>query len=42
MKNFNDWNHNKIKIDSLVDFQHPKEKEIWWCRVGVNIQNILV
>ena len=37
MKDFNDWNTKKIKIDGFTDFQHPKEKEIWWCRVGVNI-----
>lgn len=37
MKDFNDWNKKKIKIDGLTNIQHPKEKEIWWCRVGVNI-----
>jgi mRNA interferase MazF len=37
MKDFNDWNKKKIKIDGFTNIQHPKEKEIWWCRVGVNI-----
>lgn len=37
MKNFNDWNTKKIKIDSFTNIKHPKAGEIWWCRVGVNI-----
>lgn len=37
MKDFNLWNKNKIKIDSYKRFQHPKEREIWWCRLGINI-----
>ncbi len=37
MKNFSDWNKRKIKIDGLIGFQHPKEKEIWLCSVGVNV-----
>lgn len=37
MKDFNDWNKKKIKIDGFLEFQHPKEAEIWWCRLGINI-----
>lgn len=37
MKDFHDWNKKKIKIDENRTFNHPKEKEIWWCSVGVNI-----
>lgn len=35
--NFCDWNDKKIKINNYREFQHPNEKEIWWCRIGVNI-----
>jgi mRNA interferase MazF len=37
MKNFQDWNTKKIKLDSNPTFKHPKEKEIWWCSIGVNV-----
>lgn len=37
MKNFDDWNRKKIKIDKNTNFNHPKEKEIWWCSIGVNV-----
>lgn len=37
MKDFDDWNNKKIKIDSYSKFKHPKEKEIWWCRIGLNV-----
>ena len=37
MKDFKDWNKKKIKIDANQDFNHPKEKEIWWCSIGVNV-----
>ena len=37
MKDFDGWNFKKKKIDSFKNFQHPKEKEIWWCRVGINV-----
>jgi mRNA interferase MazF len=37
MKDFNDWNKKKIKIDANQDFNHPKEKEIWWCSIGMNV-----
>ncbi len=34
---FKDWNTFKQKLHSLPSFPHPKEGEIWWCSVGVNI-----
>ncbi len=37
MKDFDKWNSKKKKIDAFSDFQHPKEKEIWWCRIGLNV-----
>lgn len=37
MKDFHDWNKKKIKINENKTFNHPKEKEIWWCSIGVNI-----
>ncbi len=37
MKDFHDWNKKKIKIDQNQTFKHPKEKEIWWCSIGMNI-----
>lgn len=37
MKDFHDWNKKKIKIDENQTFNHPKEKEIWWCSVGMNV-----
>jgi mRNA interferase MazF len=36
-KDFDKWNKKKIKIDSNLIYNHPQEKEIWWCSVGVNI-----
>lgn len=37
MKDFNSWTKKKIIIDQNTDYNHPKEKEIWWCSVGINI-----
>ncbi|HWC57657.1 MAG TPA: type II toxin-antitoxin system PemK/MazF family toxin [Candidatus Paceibacterota bacterium] len=37
MKDFNDWNKKKIRIDGNKTFNHPREKEIWWCSIGVNV-----
>ncbi len=36
-KDFDKWNDRKISIDSNKKFNHPKEKEIWWCSVGMNV-----
>ncbi len=37
MKDFDSWNKKKIKIDGNEKYNHPKEKEIWWCSVGINV-----
>jgi len=37
MKDFNNWNEKKIKIDSNETYKHPREREIWWCSIGVNV-----
>ena len=37
MKDFNKWNEKKkeIEADGIPDL-YPKEREIWWCSLGVN------
>lgn len=37
MKDFDGWNHRKQKIDAYTKIQHPKEREIWWCSIGINV-----
>jgi mRNA interferase MazF len=37
MKDFYSWNQKKIKIDGYKNYRHPKEREIWWCSIGVNV-----
>ncbi len=37
MKDFNNWNIRKIKIDQNKNFNHPRAREIWWCSIGINI-----
>ena len=37
MKDFYAWNEKKIKIDGHVNYRHPKEREIWWCSIGLNV-----
>jgi mRNA interferase MazF len=37
MGNFYEWNSKKIAINNNQIFNHPKEREIWWCSVGLNI-----
>ncbi|OGI78106.1 hypothetical protein A3C57_01795 [Candidatus Nomurabacteria bacterium RIFCSPHIGHO2_02_FULL_33_12] len=36
-KNFDAWNNKKIKIHNNETYNHPQEKEIWWCSIGMNI-----
>jgi len=36
-KDFDDWNEVKKGIEKLQYRPHFREKEIWWCCVGVNI-----
>ena len=37
MKDFKGWNDKKIKIDAYTDYRNPKEREVWWCSIGVNV-----
>lgn len=37
LKDFDTWSFKKKQFDKLETFQHPKEGEVWWCRVGINI-----
>ena len=37
MKDFNEWNDRKKKIDSMEEIVYFKQQEVWWCRAGLNI-----
>lgn len=37
IKDFDNWNNLKKKLDGRKNPPHFKEGEIWWCSVGVNI-----
>ncbi len=40
MKDYNDWNRLKMKIDRTTDSESKHailEREIWWCSLGLNI-----
>jgi mRNA interferase MazF len=37
MKDFANWNIKKQKADSIAIRPMFKEREIWWCSLGVNI-----
>lgn len=36
-KDFDTWNQKQKKLDRQKNYQHPKEGEIWWCSIGMNI-----
>lgn len=36
-KDFNRWNDTKIKIDVSPKTTVFKEREIWWCSIGINV-----
>lgn len=36
-KDFDYWNSFKKGLDIKDKYLHPKEKEIWWCSVGLNV-----
>ena len=36
-KNFTDWNLLKQRLDNKQGLPTFKEREIWWCSLGVNI-----
>lgn len=37
IKNYNDWNFKKQKLNAGQDFLHYKEGDIWWSSLGVNV-----
>lgn len=37
MKDFDNWNIQKKQINDLTGMPTFKEREIWWCRLGVNV-----
>ena len=37
IRDFDNWNLLKKKLDSAEKLQIFKEKEIWWCSLGINI-----
>ncbi len=36
-KNFNEWNALKQKLDIKINNLNFKERDIWWCSIGINI-----
>lgn len=36
-KDFDDWNQIKKTLEQRNDFPDFREKEVWWCNVGINI-----
>lgn len=39
IKNFDEWNKNKIQIENKQEKYLFKEGDIWWCGVGLNIKS---
>ncbi len=37
IKDFENWNKLKQKLESRKNIPTFKEREIWWCSIGVNI-----
>jgi mRNA interferase MazF len=37
MKNFDDWNKVKQNLDKIENVRTFKEREVWWCSIGVNV-----
>jgi len=36
-KDFNKWNEKKKNVDGKVGLPTFKEREIWWCSIGLNV-----
>ncbi len=36
-KDFDGWNEQKKKVDTQSSPPFPHEREIWWCKLGINI-----
>lgn len=39
MKDFTQWHEQKEKVDSSFDRRYYQEREVWWCRIGLNVGN---
>lgn len=37
IRDFDNWNDLKKKLDERNHLPHFKEGEIWWCSIGINI-----
>jgi mRNA interferase MazF len=37
IKLFDNWNNVKKKTDKSIRTQEYKERDIWWCKIGINI-----
>lgn len=36
-KDFDKWNHNKKTLDASVKEVFFHDREVWWCKLGVNV-----
>lgn len=36
-KDFSNWNELKIKLDQKQNIPTFKQREIWWCNLGLNV-----
>jgi mRNA interferase MazF len=36
-KDFDGWNKQKKKVDIQTTPPFPNEREVWWCKLGVNV-----
>lgn len=37
MKDFDNWNNQKKKIDEIKENKYYHPRDIWWCRLGLNV-----
>lgn len=37
MKDFHKWNRIKNKLDRIKNLKFFRERDIWWCHIGLNI-----
>lgn len=37
MKDFESWNNLKIKLNAKTNHRAFKERDIWWCSLGMNV-----
>lgn len=36
-KDFDKWNNEKIKVHQADDRVFFHDREVWWCRIGINV-----